>query len=68
MGPSSGGSIDKVSPTGKGFDYLPSFLRHIEEDVLPFLFCCKGAKKLCQIYYDRRPSDDGTRYRPPIPG
>ena len=68
MGGPSGGSINKVDPRGTAWDYWDTIKMHFKEDVVPYIFCCKGMKKNCQIYYDRRPSDDGSRYMPPVPG
>lgn len=65
VGPSSGGSVDKVAPDVNIID-------HFLKDVIPYIYCCKGdqdAKKArCDLYYDSRPSDDGSSYQPPIPG
>ena len=68
VGPPSGGSVDKTAPTGTGINYLKNFLLHQAQDVIPYIFCCKGFFKSCQTYYDRRPSDDGSSYNPPVPG
>ena len=38
------------------------------EDILPYIFCCKGIQTSCDIYYQRCPSDNRTAYNPPIPG
>ena len=62
VGPPSGGSVDKVAPTG-----VLDFLKHQQEDVIPYLLCCKWSRN-CEKYYDRRPSDDGTAFMPPLPG
>ena len=61
MGPSSGGTVDKIAPSKGKID-------HFKEDVIPYILCCWGLFKNCRKYYDRRPSDDGTAYNPPIPG
>ena len=61
VGPSSGGTVDKVSPSRSTID-------HFKEDIIPYLLCCVGLFRNCQTYYDRRPSDDGTAYRPFVPG
>lgn len=65
VGPGSGGSVDLFAPNG-----IINKARHFYEDVRPFIYCCKGhrASSTCQMYYDKRPSDDGTRYNPPPPG
>ena len=72
MGPSSGGSVDKVAPSGKGLDYYKMVLDHYQEDVIPYIYCCKGdfivKKTRCDLYYEHRPSDDGSNFQPPIPG
>ena len=69
VGPTSGGSVDKVSTVGSTrLNYLSNLIKHQFEDILPFIFCCKGTQTSCDIYYQRRPSDDGSAYNPPIPG
>ena len=68
VGPGSGGSIKKVDPKGTDFNYWDTIRAHFKEDIIPYLFCCNGTKTNCHAYYDRRPSDDGSRYRPPVPG
>ena len=61
--PKSGGTLDIVAPS-------ISFIEHMIEDVLPFLYCCKGKvmDNCREYYYQARPSDDGSRYEPPNPG
>ena len=69
IGPTSGGSVDKASPIGSdSSNYLSSLLSHHREDILPYIYCCKGLATVCEKYYTRRPSDNGTAYVPPIPG
>lgn len=68
VGPPSGGSVDKVAPTGNGLKYLSNVFAHFREDVLPYIYCCKGGKPDCSKYYERRPSDDGSSFNPPVPG
>uniref|UniRef100_A0A1X7TZR4 EGF-like domain-containing protein n=2 Tax=Amphimedon queenslandica TaxID=400682 RepID=A0A1X7TZR4_AMPQE len=68
IGPTSGGSVDKASPIGSdSSNYLSSLLSHQQEDILPYIHCCKGSMTNCNEYYKRRPSDNGTAYVPPIP-
>ena len=45
-------------------------LKHIRDDVLPYVYCCKGEFKeyTCDMYYKRRPSDDGSRFSLQPPG
>ena len=65
MGPESGGSVDLVAPDG-----FINTIRHFFEDVIPAIYCCKGQRSssTCQLYYEKRPSDNGSRYNPPNPG
>ncbi len=63
-----GGTINKVDPHGTDLGFWDTIQSHFLEDILPYLFCCKGVKQKCDAYYERRPSDDGSRYRPPVPG
>ncbi|CAB4034438.1 Hypothetical predicted protein, partial [Paramuricea clavata] len=56
VGPPGGGSLDIASPD--------NFWGHIKRDVLPWWACCKITDN-CNKYYQRRPSDDGSRYAPP---
>ena len=69
VGPPGGGSVDKVSTVGSTrLNYLSNLIKHQFEDILPYVFCCKGIQTSCDIYYQKRPSDNGTAYNPPIPG
>ena len=65
IGPGSGGTIDSVAPNG-----LINSVRHFFEDIIPAVFCCNlhTSQVTCRLYYDNRPSDDGSRYNPPPPG
>ena len=62
--PPGGGTVDLYAPNTWG-----GRLKHLIYDVVPFLYCCKGELKehYCDKYYERRPSDDGSRFncRPP---
>ena len=69
VGPTSGGSVDKVSYIRSDpSKYMNRLLSHQQEDILPYIYCCKGPVTVCDVYYKRRPSDNGTAYVPPIPG
>ncbi|XP_013419198.1 sushi domain-containing protein 2 [Lingula anatina] len=69
-----GGTLDRAHYKGclnldQGTVVIP-YLDHFLQDVLPYYHCCKylGDEQLCQdTYMERRPSDDGSRYRPPRP-
>lgn len=41
---------------------------HIVNDLFPYVYCCKGEFLDCAKYYERRPSDTGSRFTPPVPG
>ena len=60
-GSPGGGSVHKV-PLAK------NRASHFQEDIRPYLLCCTGYAPTCQKYYERRPSDNGTRYQPAVPG
>lgn len=60
VGSQSGGSVNLFAPVD-----LVSFHQHIEEDIIPYLYCCPHS---CIEYFMCRPSDDGTNYEPPLPG
>ena len=45
-----------------------NFWGHLTQDILPWLSCCFVATDLCGKLYQRRPSDDGSRYEPPRVG
>ncbi len=62
-GEPSGGSIDTMSPK---IDYN----RHLSDDIIPFIYCCKGQNELtnCNEYYQWRPSGQEAQYRLPVPG
>ena len=59
--------MDSVAPIG-----LTNSVRHFYDDIIPAVFCCKGytvdAMNPCGVYYEHRPSDNGSRYNPPPPG
>ena len=59
-GPRAGGTIDKYHPKSSQF----STLRHLKEDIYPWFLCCRLCSK-CGLYYENRPSDDGSGYRAP---
>ena len=61
--------MDKVSIVGStGLNFMKNLFDHQFEDVLPFIFCCKGRPTNYDLYYERRPSDDGRAYTPIQPG
>lgn len=51
-----------------GSGTVVSTLSHILNDLFPYVYCCKGEFPDCAKYYERRPSDDGSRFSPPVPG
>lgn len=55
VGPSSGGTVDKVAPS-------TDKIAHFWADIYPYLMCCP---EHCDEYYKHRPSDDGTAYMDP---
>ena len=61
VGPEAGGTVDRYAPE-------QHFWEHQSNDVLPFIFCCKGLFSDCMAYYERRPSDDGSDYDCSPPG
>ena len=63
VGPPGGGTVDLFAPRG-----ISGFLRHQYHDVRPFFYCCKGEFANCEAYYEKRPSDDGSRYQLQPPG
>lgn len=65
VGPTSGGSVQKVSPNGPEGE-----IPHIEADLTAWFTCCYVSTDPldCLKYYLRRPSDDGSNYVPPGPG
>ena len=60
VGPVGGGTLDVASPD-------ENFWGHMGRDVLPWFACCAFSRN-CDKYYQRRPSDDGSRYAPPQVG
>ncbi len=61
IGPPGGGSVDQTSP-------LISELDHFQNDLLPYIYCCKGQFPICSAYYDKRPSNNGENFEPIPPG
>lgn len=51
------------------FHPLEDPVSHWLEDILPFCDCCIDMpQNVCALYYQRRPSNNGTGYRPPTFG
>ena len=59
IGPRSGGSYLQYNP-------LFYYHQYFSEDYLPHEYCCIESK-LCQLYYEHRPSSDCYQYSPPKP-
>ena len=59
VGPPGGGTLD-LAHTDNPID-------HFIEDVKPYYWCCILSDQ-CDLYYEKRPSDNGTRWTPPSPG
>ena len=57
IGPNGGGSYLQYSPL---FNYQQYFMA----DSLPYEYCCIQSK-LCQLYFEHRPSSDCYQYSPP---
>ena len=54
-GPRSGGHADYISPKSR-FPTNIAFLIHFNNDLTPFLQCCKIDQPLCSAFYSQRPS------------
>ena len=54
-----------VAPRSNALD---SILNHQFDDVLPYIYCCKGRFNKCDMYYEKRPSDNGRNYEVTPPG
>ena len=63
VGPPGGGTVDLYAPNN-----FWGRIKHFTHDVLPFFYCCKGEFSNCNAYYQKRPSDDGSRYVLQPPG
>ena len=59
VGPPGGGTLDAGHPDNP--------LLHFWRDVKTYFICCKYSNN-CDLYYEKRPSDDGSRWTPVIPG
>jgi hypothetical protein len=62
VGTPSGGNVRSVSPNGKQGE-----MAHIIADILPWYTCCKLSvtKSYCDLYYEKRPSNNGKCYDRP---
>ncbi len=60
-GSSSGGSSDSMSQK-RDYD------RHVSDDLLPYVLCCRSGTVNCGAYYEGRPSGSEEGYSLPIPG
>ncbi|CAH3144389.1 unnamed protein product [Pocillopora meandrina] len=61
IGPQNGGSLDRYHIEAG----VPA-LSHFFQDLVPYLDCCLLSDN-CERYFEKRPSDDGSRYVPPRP-
>ena len=59
VGPPGGGTLDVGHPDNP--------LNHYIKDVYPYFICCYYSNN-CELYYEKRPSDDGSRWTPVVPG
>ena len=41
-------------------------ISHYSNDQVPYQDCCKWSDT-CEKYFEKRPSDDGSKYQPPRP-
>ena len=62
VGRPNGGSLDRVHVEA-GVPVLSRLLH----DLVPYWDCCLLSKN-CRKYFEKRPSDDGSRYVPVRPG
>ena len=62
VGQPDAGSLDRVHPNAG----LP-VISHFFHDKVPYEDCCRNSKN-CEKYFEKRPSDDGSRYQAPRPG
>ena len=60
IGP-GGGSVQRYSPRRNP-------LKYAIYDFLPRKLCCEGIFSNCEKFYEKRPSDNGSRYQPQLPG
>ena len=65
VGTPNGGNVDMVASQP---DVLNTIIDHEFDDVLPYIYCCKGTVGTCNEYYARRPSDNGRNYEVTPPG
>ncbi|XP_037033310.1 protein mesh-like [Bradysia coprophila] len=63
VGPPSGGNVRKVSPNGEKGE-----VPHIIADIMPWFLCCNNNKANCNLYYEKRPSNNGSDYVDPHSG
>ena len=59
VGVPNGGSVDMIAPRSNSLD---SIINHQFDDVLPYIYCCKSRFSKCDMYYKKRPSDNGRDY------
>lgn len=52
-----------VGPPGGGTLDMSTGFMHVFDDVIPYLTCCRFSNR-CDLYYEKRPSDNGTRWHP----
>ena len=62
LGKPNAGSLDRFHPNAG----VP-VISHFFHDTVPYLDCCQLTKN-CEKYFDKRPSDDGSKYQAPRPG
>jgi hypothetical protein len=54
VGYPGGGTLDTA--------HADDTFNHFKKDVYPFFLCCKLSNN-CNLYYEKRPSDDGSRWQ-----
>ena len=57
----SQGTLKVGQPGGGTLDLSDGFIEHYSQDVLPYYQCCLFSNK-CDLYFEKRPSDDGKRW------
>ena len=60
VGPPGGGSL-RLQNSGQ------NEIEHIKVDIFPYIRCCILSNN-CDLFYEKRPSDNGSLWRPPVFG
>ena len=68
-GPTAGGHSDRYSVYSQLIPPSAAMAVHLQQDIIPFIQCCKSNVTSCATFFSFRPSAESEcQYNPPPPG